>query len=113
MRSDRLSLALIAVAALVATVLATVWVGAHLQAVTPTVAAVIAYTGTVWALAKATGMPPLRTLGAVTLLIGAGLALLLTGARHVLDLGVWILSGVAAAGVVLLAEKSPKASWAA
>lgn len=95
--TGRATLALITAAAIVAAVLA-----AHLPAIPPYAAAMAAYGGTVWALARATNLPPARVLAAVTLLVLAALALALTALRHVIDAALWALAATHTTGLAAL-----------
>lgn len=95
------ALALLAIAALISAVLAASWFPAH-----PALAGAIAYAATVLTLARATHMPPARTLGATVLLTLAAAAVLLQGARYLLDVALWILGSTGAVGVGVLRAKA-------
>ncbi|MET8694728.1 hypothetical protein ABZV65_19545 [Streptomyces bauhiniae] len=106
--TDRFTLAAIVVAAVLAASLATTWTPAAVASPPLTWATV--YTAAVMGLAKATHLPPARTLFAATLLIAVALQVALTGVRHAIDQAITGLAYLQAAGTAKLATPYVKAA---
>lgn len=93
----KITLALLAIAGLAAALTAMA-----LAPQAPTLAALIGYAATITTIASWIGMPPTRTLGATTLLILEAGAVVLRGARHTIDLALWILTATRSTGIQAL-----------
>ncbi|MFZ3473116.1 hypothetical protein ACODT3_10720 [Streptomyces sp. 4.24] len=91
------TLALLAIAGLLAAV-----IGTALAPQSPTLAALLGYTAAITTIAYRIGMPPVRTLGAVSLLILEAVAVVLRGARHTIDLALWVLTATRSTGIQAL-----------
>src|SRR5687768_5954576 len=97
MNAKRPTLALLALAGVLAAVLGAAWFPAS-----PAIAAPVAYIAAVLTLAHATHLPPGRTLIAATLLTLATVALLLRSLRYTLDLLLWFLVATNTTGITAL-----------
>lgn len=107
--TDRYTLAAIVVAAVLAASLATTYLPTPINPA-PLLTWASIYTSAVMGLAKATHLPPARTLFAAALLTAAALHLALTGLRHALDQAITGLALLHTAGTTKLATPTPKAA---
>lgn len=108
MRTDRFTLAAIAVAAVLAAFLTSTWIPGNYTP-GPLLTWAVTYTGTICGLAALTRMPVGRTLITSTLLVTQGLVLLLTGIRQAIDGLILALDRARSAGVALLATTTEAA----
>lgn len=102
---DRFALAAVTTASVLAAFVAATWIP---TAVTPgpLLTWACTYTGTTLALARASGLPPARTLYAATLLAAAALRVLLIGMRHAIDGLLTALTHLTTAGTASLSQKA-------